>query len=86
MDIPQALNRFDSARVEKRGPSMVIRVPLLWTIVSLDWRESIVIERREVQNGFAELIWATQPFSKKVLFLPLVKSNSWSGITISPGE
>jgi hypothetical protein len=56
IDMPQERKRFDSALVEKRGPSIVIRDPPLWTFAPVSTVASYSKSDRCGQKGSAELI------------------------------
>ena len=52
-DIPQPRNTFDSLRVEKRGPSIVINDPPLWVVPPASFTAVKVCLDRSLQNGSA---------------------------------
>ena len=53
MSAPQLRNIRDSARVEKRGPSMVTTVPFSWKRTPMPSSSSFMMERRDASKGSA---------------------------------
>ena len=70
----------------KRGPSTVMTLPPRWSRPPAASVASASAALRWGQNGWATATWATRPLPKNERSrVPLVKSKSWSGTTISPG-